>query len=117
MENVKKDIEHSFKGREGSNFIFEIKEDFIAFKGHFPQIALLPGVVQIEIALFCAKKLLNDDTLELSEVIKGKFVKPVRPGTKLFVFAESEGNKFKISIKDKNELYSQIQFTVEPHAI
>ncbi|MDR1195076.1 MAG: hypothetical protein LBL00_01195 [Endomicrobium sp.] len=111
MKTVKEDITNSFEGRDGDNFIFDIKKDFTAFKGHFPGRPLLPGIVQIEIALFCAKKILNDDTIKLKEVIKVKFIKPVLPQTRLFVNAQAAGNKFKILIKDKNETYSQIHFT------
>ncbi|MDR2192324.1 MAG: hypothetical protein LBO62_05560 [Endomicrobium sp.] len=112
MKTIHEDIKNSFQSRNGKDFIFKINGDFIAFKGHFPNQPLLPGVVQIEIVLFCIKKLLNDETANISEAIKVKFVKPILPDTQITVSVETADGIFRAVIKNAEEIYSQMQLKV-----
>ncbi|MDR1942235.1 MAG: hypothetical protein LBQ47_07895 [Endomicrobium sp.] len=116
MKNVKTDITGAFSEMRGGDFIFKIGKDFIAFKGHFPDEPLLPGIVQIEIAAFCARKLLNNADAKLKCADKVKFIKPVRPDTEIICRIEllslnADEAVFKAAIKDDKETYSQITLT------
>jgi len=111
---VEKDIAGSFLEQNGKDFVFNIKKDFVAFKGHFPGQPLLPGIVQIEIALFCIRKFLNDKNINISEISKVKFVKPVLPNTQITVSLEIMNETCKAIIKDARkagETYSHMQLS------
>ncbi|MDR3113646.1 MAG: hypothetical protein LBU09_04645 [Endomicrobium sp.] len=122
MKTIYKEIKRAFQSEtsqsetslpeNNKNFVFKIDKDFAAFRGHFPQQPMLPGIVQMEIALFCIKKLLNDETLNISKAIKVKFTKPILPETKITVFIEMKNEVFKVVIKDDKEIYSQMQLKV-----
>jgi 3-hydroxymyristoyl/3-hydroxydecanoyl-(acyl carrier protein) dehydratase len=112
MKKIYEEIERAFQFENNKNFVFKIDKDFVAFRGHFPRQPLLPGIVQMEIALFCIKKLLNDETLNIGEAIKVKFIKPILPETKITVFIETKNEVFKAVIKDDKEIYSQMQLKV-----
>jgi 3-hydroxymyristoyl/3-hydroxydecanoyl-(acyl carrier protein) dehydratase len=109
MKTVNQDIKNSFQTQNGKDFVFNVKSGFVAFQGHFPGQPLLPGIVQIEIVLFCIKKLLNDETVNIAEILKVKFIKPILPETKITVSLETADNLCKAVIKDDKEVYSQIQ--------
>jgi len=112
MMTVEKDIAGSFLEQNGKDFVFNIKKDFVAFKGHFPGQPLLPGIVQIELALFCIRKFLNDKNINISEISKVKFVKPVLPDTQITVSLEIINETCKAVIKDARkagEIYSHMQ--------
>jgi len=56
----------------------ELNSYHAIFKGHFPQQAIVPGVMQIQII----KELLEDDfkmALLIKEVIVAKYLRPVTP--------------------------------------
>ena len=112
MTNAETDISASFKNRTGNIFIFFIDKNFTAFQGHFPENPLLPGVIQIEISLFCVKKLLNKNDAVLKEVKKAKFVKPILPDTEICAVITENGENFNITIKNDKETYSQISVAV-----
>jgi 3-hydroxymyristoyl/3-hydroxydecanoyl-(acyl carrier protein) dehydratase len=109
MKTVYEDIKNSFQGQKDKDFVFKINGDFIAFKGHFPEQPLLPGIVQIEIVLFCIRKLLNNETANISEIIKAKFVKPILPDTQIVVSIEMTKEICRAVIKNAQEIYSQMQ--------
>ena len=94
------------------NFVFKIDKNFVAFQGHFPRQPLLPGIVQMEIALFCIRKVLGDETLNISQAIKVKFARPILPETKIAVFIETTNEVCKAVIKDDKEIYSQMRLKV-----
>ncbi|MCL2335351.1 MAG: hypothetical protein FWC57_04740, partial [Endomicrobia bacterium] len=81
------------------------------FKGHFPRYPLLPGIVQIEIALFCISMRLNKEA-KLAEIVKTKFIKPALPDTELCVSLSGTGEIFDITVKDANEIYSHMRLRV-----
>jgi 3-hydroxymyristoyl/3-hydroxydecanoyl-(acyl carrier protein) dehydratase len=110
--NVKENIEESFEDCADNNFIFFIKKDFVAFKGHFPGYPLLPGIVQIEMGMFCIRKILSNPCAVLKEVKKIKFLKPILPDTRVFVSVLQAADNFKITIRDEKKTYSQMSVEV-----
>jgi 3-hydroxymyristoyl/3-hydroxydecanoyl-(acyl carrier protein) dehydratase len=118
MANVKKDIENSFLRQDKNDFIFKIGNRFCAFSGHFPNQPLLPGIVQMEIAAFCARKLLNNENAKLARADKVKFVKPVLPESEIICRIEplslnEPAAVFKAIIKDDKEIYSQMNIAIQ----
>jgi 3-hydroxyacyl-[acyl-carrier-protein] dehydratase len=107
MINISQAVGESFKKREGDVFTFFIDKNFPAFEGHFPGAPLLPGIVQIEIALFCVKQILNKDA-SVSEIKKAKFIKPILPDTEIHISINENAGSYSVSIKSINEIYSQM---------
>ncbi|MDR2860461.1 MAG: hypothetical protein LBV66_01340 [Elusimicrobiota bacterium] len=110
---IEAEIEKYFIENKDGIFSFMFDNDFIAFKGHFPNYPILPGIVQIEMALFCIKKLLNNDSLQLKEVSKIKFIKPIFPNVKLFLSIVQNEDKFNITVKSSDETFSQIHIKAQ----
>lgn len=105
-------LRESFKKREGMSFTFFLQKSFPAFEGHFPGMPVLPAIVQLEMALFCIRILL-DKNVSLSEIKRSKFAKPVLPETEIAVeINENGGGCFNVVIRDEKEVYSQIQLEV-----
>lgn len=72
------------------------------FKGHFPAQPLLPGVVQIQWALYYAQKLLAKP-MRITSVPQLKFMYPVLPGQTI---------KLRITCQEKEAAYS-VKFNYE----
>lgn len=77
------------------------------YKGHFPQQAVVPGVIQLQIA----KELLEGNlklNLMMDDISQVKYLKPIIP-------EQNSGLKFEITIKDKNEsaVKANINITAE----
>ncbi len=66
-------------------FNFTGEEDF--FKGHFPEQAILPGVIQLEIAHHLAEEMVGK-TLVLKAAKKVKFMEVIMPREKFEVEVE-----------------------------
>lgn len=109
MRNIHKDIKLAFKKRQENDFIFYIDENFIAFEGHFPNAPVLPGIVQIEIGLFCIRQMLQNDKVNIEKIRKSKFAKLILPKSEIIVSVSGGNKKYSITIKDEKEIYSQIQ--------
>lgn len=104
-------LKRALKKRENAVFTFFIDKDFPAFKGHFPQAPLLPGIVQTEIALFCIKQMINKD-ISVCEIKKAKFVKPILPDSEIFVSVNENGENYSVVIKDAKDIHSQISMRI-----
>ncbi len=65
-------------GTEGFSKCFTIQSDFIAFKGHFPDYPILPGIVQILMAEMTISEAMQAD-YAIQEVKQAKFLKPIEP--------------------------------------
>lgn len=110
MRNIHDDIKLAFKKRQDNDFIFYIDENFTAFKGHFPNAPVLPGIVQIEIGLFCIRQKLQNDKVNIEKIKKSKFAKLIPPKSEIIVSVTGDNKKYSITIKDeKEEIYSQLQ--------
>ncbi|MDR2772986.1 MAG: hypothetical protein LBB93_05920 [Elusimicrobiota bacterium] len=107
--NVDNDIEKSFVGSKDGIFSFYIDKNFCAFKGHFPTYPILPGIVHIEIVLFCIRKMLAKPNINIKEIKKIKFIKPIPPATQVCVEIARTQNKINAVLKNENDVFSQIQ--------
>jgi 3-hydroxymyristoyl/3-hydroxydecanoyl-(acyl carrier protein) dehydratase len=112
MKSIKQDINKSFIKQNGAEFSFFLDKDFIAFKGHFPRYPLLPGIVQIDMVLFCIRKLLNRDTAEIKEIRKVKFAKPILPKSQVDISITANDLKFNALVKCENIMRSQISLEI-----
>jgi 3-hydroxymyristoyl/3-hydroxydecanoyl-(acyl carrier protein) dehydratase len=77
------------------------------FAGHFPQLAILPGVVQIGWAEHFARTLHGFDT-DLRGLEQVKFKRPILPGTELTLrlTADAAAKKLKYEYRDAEFSYS-----------
>ncbi len=65
-----------------SLFEFNFNASDPVFAGHFPQRPILPGIFQLEMVRMAAEWLQNRP-LEIQEIAKAKFQRPVLPGETL----------------------------------
>jgi 3-hydroxymyristoyl/3-hydroxydecanoyl-(acyl carrier protein) dehydratase len=114
---IKSDIEKSFVEYKEGVFIFGINKNFIAFKGHFPHYAILPGIVEIEMVMFCIRKILSDKKPILKELKKIKFIKPIEPNTKVQISLNQNGDKFNAIIKNDVEVFAQVSLIIDEAAL
>jgi 3-hydroxymyristoyl/3-hydroxydecanoyl-(acyl carrier protein) dehydratase len=56
---VEQAIENCFQGKTQNGFLYELREDFPAFAGHFEGHPLLPAVCQMSFCSSAASRLLN----------------------------------------------------------
>ena len=72
-----------------------VEADILDFQGHFPQHPLLPGVTQIDWAIYYGHKLLNTyPHFAGMEVIK--FQEPILPGSNITLTLEWFADKHKL---------------------
>jgi 3-hydroxymyristoyl/3-hydroxydecanoyl-(acyl carrier protein) dehydratase len=109
---IEQEIKKSFTGIENGVFSFFIKDDFEAFKGHFPSNPILPGIVQIDMALFCIRRALNDANANIKGIKKVKFIKPIEPESKLLIELKQDEYKFNVIIKNDRGTFSQMSLIV-----
>ena len=65
-------------GTEMFSKCFAVRSDFLAFKGHFPDYPILPGIVQIMMAEITISEVMGAE-YTVQEVKQGKFLKPIEP--------------------------------------
>lgn len=75
-----------------------IPHDLIYFRGHFPNFAILPGVVQIEWVMRYAKRYLSFENISAA-TLRIKFRRPILPDDRLLLTL------------DHRPLRSQLDFT------
>jgi 3-hydroxyacyl-[acyl-carrier-protein] dehydratase len=63
---------------DAASFTFCFPASDATFAGHFPTRPLLPGIFQLEMARFAAELFLKQP-LQLREVTKAKFLRPIIP--------------------------------------
>lgn len=66
------------KSENNASCKFELKNDFIAFKGHFPGFSILPGVVMLDMARILTEAL-TDNRIKIKYIDKAKFSKQINP--------------------------------------
>ncbi len=84
------------------------------FQGHFPQIAILPGFVQVHFAMFFAKKYWSF-TSDITHIKKLRFSKIITPETDVSLFIEyfsSQKIAFKYFLADTAHSSGEIYFGV-----
>lgn len=84
-------------------FKFTGKERF--FQGHFPEAAILPGVIQLEFAHRLAEESLGMP-LTLKAVKKMKFVKVIQPTDEITIELEGEDSEYKYAVLKGGEVCS-----------
>jgi 3-hydroxyacyl-[acyl-carrier-protein] dehydratase len=101
----------------------DIKSDAPHFKGHFPDLPILPGVMIIEtvaqagaLIVSLSKGLEEGTFIAFSGVEQAKFRRPVHPGDTLTIEARIERNrrgfyKFSGEAKVGDKLAAQLQFS------
>ena len=55
-------------------------EDFLGFKGHFPDHPIVPGVCEISLVELLAQLVTGNDALRTKRIIHVKFHNPIFPG-------------------------------------
>ncbi|WP_019616224.1 3-hydroxyacyl-ACP dehydratase FabZ family protein [Psychromonas ossibalaenae] len=84
-----------------------VDADITDFEGHFPGYPILPGVTQIDWAIYYGKKLLNSGTRFAGmEVIK--FQEPILPNSVVLLTLTLDANKQKLhfAYSSKNSRHS-----------
>ena len=76
---VEQAIENCYQGKTQNGFLYELREDFPAFAGHFEGHPLLPAVCQMSFCSSAASRLLNK-SVEVKAIKKAKFINPALPG-------------------------------------
>lgn len=107
-------IKEIIKKESGLELLLFFSKNFKYFVGHFPQLPVLPGFVQVELALDLAKKYLktNFDLSNLSNIKKLKFSKIIKPEKDISLRLEFD-NASKIinfSYSFEEEIYSSGKF-------
>ena len=93
----------------------EVQADNPWFAGHFPELAILPGVVQISWAVHFGHTLYGlGPGVSLMEQIK--FRRPILPGARvtLALKADSAAHKLRYEYKDAEHSYSSGSLQFEP---
>jgi 3-hydroxymyristoyl/3-hydroxydecanoyl-(acyl carrier protein) dehydratase len=86
-------------------FIIKLTENHKVFDAHFKDYPLLPGFLQIDIAIELLKRF--NKYIEVVEIKSTKFKKPIFPNDELFYKIVLQNNNIKLKIKkDKNEVLS-----------
>lgn len=76
---VEQAIENCYQGKTPNGFLYELREDFPAFAGHFEGHPLLPAVCQMSFCSSAASRLFNK-SVEVKAIKKAKFINPALPG-------------------------------------
>lgn len=80
---------------EGVELEFTVDPKLACFKGHFPQQALLPGVIQVHWVGELSKQLFNAEVF--TSMQKVKFINVVLPGQRLKLSIDFESSKKALS--------------------
>jgi len=121
MSKLKKEIKASLLSIEKINdfkiiarFIFP--EEFIGFKGHFPNNPVLPGVCKIQAALLVLEEC-RQKNARLAEIILAKFFAPVTFNQELTFELEEQTltnseSTLKIKITKEDNKIAELQLRV-----
>ncbi|SHN61862.1 3-hydroxyacyl-ACP dehydratase FabZ family protein [Desulfovibrio litoralis] len=105
------DIKITDENNNVGNFCFQ--EDSPYFDGHFPDNPVLPGVVQVMLAVYVASV---DTNLKLTNIKRCKFMRMIRPKEeiKVVVFKEKKGEQrlAKATLMIKQEICATITFVL-----
>ena len=103
-------------GRVEANYLLNIPRDLIWFKGHFPGVPILPGVVQIDWVVRLIESLKNDLKLvgEFGGVDRLKFMRLIEPDSslRLSLKASPDGHSVKFLFYDDDGSFSSGKITL-----
>ncbi len=99
---------HKEQIESGIRFIIKLNPDHIIYKGHFPEIAIVPGAALIDIVKELVGITLNKEvrTVEITSV---KFVKVILP-------TENEELEIVLHVKEESEIFVKTQINVKGKA-
>jgi len=83
-----------------------IPAEIIFFEGHFPNMPILPGMVQVDWAIFFASKFFDVTPEMFSHIEKLKFTAIIKPNQKLFLNLMLENNILTFKYFNDNVIYS-----------
>ncbi len=100
-EQISQLLENKLKYQD-NNLIAQLSFDkeFIGFKGHFPDRAVLPGVVMIKVMTRMYEMYTHKQTL-LTQIKKAKFIEPIFEDTLTSFFVKSEETEAGINLQGK----------------
>ena len=106
-------VELPARGGDGQSVTAQLSfpRDFAAFAGHFPEDPILPGFMQIELALDVLRRLKM--VAQLKGVRQARFLLPIRPGQRVYVLLEAVADdRFHLELKVDGELCTVMEITV-----
>lgn len=86
---------------------FTLPPDFPAFDGHFPDMPVLPAVVQVQMAVHAISP-----GAKLKEVKKAKFAAPVTAGDTISLFITPRDGFYDVVIKKAESTVSSFQIII-----
>ncbi len=73
----------------GRSVVFDLPAEFAGFLGHFPGDPVLPGMCQVDLAVRAVRLLVQRPGLELREIRRSRFQRPVPPGAEFRIEIET----------------------------
>ncbi len=98
MEPVTPEIVIQNRDDDRVNLALHLPKDLLYFRGHFPGMPILPGVVQLHWAVDQAATLF-DVPVTIGEVTQLKYRKPIAPGSKLMLELDCDRENRKIKFR------------------
>ena len=89
-----------------------IPEELEFFRGHFPGMPILAGVVQVDWEMLYARELLKIELEDAPMVKQIKFTNMIKPGATLFLNIKLEGQVIHFKYFDDESVYSLGQIKV-----
>ena len=98
-------------------FFVELDQDHIIFKGHFPELPIVPGAIQVEMVRELAESIFKKK-IKLKEARSIKFIKMVLPSSSaqveiVMVINELDDVKVIAEIKIDGTVHSKIKANYE----
>jgi 3-hydroxyacyl-[acyl-carrier-protein] dehydratase len=84
-----------------------IPAEIIFFQGHFPNTPILPGVAQVDWAIFFAHKFLGIDPQKCLNIEQIKFTKVIKPNSKISLEVKLENNTLHFKYFNDDIIYSK----------
>lgn len=92
-----------------------VPKELIYFQGHFDEVAILPGVCQLDLAIFYAQNYFNIEKSDIVAVDQIKFTKIIKPETYITLALKLEGKRLFFKYVDSNnlnEVYAKAKITL-----
>lgn len=116
QNDIKKFLISSWINKEQEKIIqtYIFKENFIGFKGHFPQNPILPAIIQILLAKICLQNLLKEK-IKIKKIFKAKFLYPIKPNDKISLQCEKADSPliYNCNIIIKNKLVTTFKLKLD----
>lgn len=78
----------------------------VYFEGHFPESPILPGVAQLDLALYYAERYLNVDKQRVDAISQIKFTQIIQPDTTLTLTLTLQKNQLSFVYTKEENVYS-----------